>query len=524
MCAIRSIRVILDKELYENSTVWIKIPCKCDYCGKEFTRSKRNIKVGRTTIEKESCNSKECTKAKRSESNLLKYGVENSGGTKESQEKAKKTWKEKYGVDNVSQSEEIKEKIKNTCLEKYGKTSFLGTEECRKKLSEYSKDKYGVENIAQAEEIKDKIRQTCAEKYGVDHPRKYEKHMEEFSKKFFKKHGVYYPSQMDDHLKKRKKTCLEKYGTDHPVKNLDIQNKIRETCLEKYGKYPVNCFGKTENEIKEFISQIGFDCASDRILLEGKEIDIFIPKKKLGIEFCGLYWHNEMSPCPREKNYHYEKYTALYKQGIRLITLFEDEWLNKKDICKSILSSIVGKYKKRIYARKTTIEKVEKNIAKNFLDENHLQGKTNFISAYGLFYQKELVAIGTYGHHHRKKNKEIVISRFCTKKDIQIVGGISKLFKFIKTQFPSGTLITTWSDNRWSQGDIYKNLKFHLDKELPPDYSYYQYGSLGIRKSKQSMKKSNIGCPKHITEKNWCLNNGYVRIWDCGKKRWIFYT
>ncbi len=36
------------------------------------------------------------------------------------------------------------------------------------------------------------------------------------------------------------------------------------------------------------------------------------------------------------------------------------------------------------------------------------------------------------------------------------------------------------------------------------------------------MKKSNTGCPEDKTEKEWCLENGYVRIWDCGKKRWSY--
>ena len=64
---------------------------------------------------------------------------------------------------------------------------------------------------------------------------------------------------------------------------------------------------------------------------------------------------------------------------------------------------------------------------------------------------------------------------------------------------------------------MYARLGCVLDEELGPDYSYVK----GLnRRSKQSMKKSNTGCPPEITEKDWCAKMGWYRIWDCGKKRW----
>lgn len=512
--------MILDKELYDKSGVWTKIPCVCDYCGKSFYRSKRNLKVGHTIIEKDSCNSKECVKKKRTESQRIKYGVDNAGGTSESLQKARETWLANWGQENPMKVKSIKDKIKKTCQTKYGKSSFLATDECRESLRQHCLDKYGVENPAQAEEIKAKMRETCYVRYGVSHPRKYEKFQMEFCKAFLAKHGVCFPSQMPDHLSKRKKTCVEKYGFDHPVKNTDIQAKIRETCLQKYGKYPVNCFGQTEQEISSFISSLGFICKSDRKLLCGKEVDIYVPEKHIGIEYCGLFWHNEMSPTPRDRNYHYDKYQSLHKQNIRLVTIFEDEWIHKRQICQSVLSSILGVFEKRLYARNCNVADVEPKLARLFLNTHHLQGATQFQYACGLWYKGELVLCATFGRHHRQNQNGLVISRFCSATGVQVVGGVSKLFSYIRKKFD--TKLITWSDNRWSEGGVYEKLGFSLEKELPPDYSYYKYGSYGQRRSKQSMKKSNTGCPKDKTEKEWCLENGYVRIWDCGKKRWTW--
>lgn len=461
-----------------------------------------------------------CSK-KREESQIVKYGVSNAGGTPESLEKCKITCLKKYNQTSASKCDAIKQKTKETCLKKYGKTSFLSTKSCRDSLRSFCIEKYGVENISRSETVKEKIKETCLKKYGVDHPRKNKENMDKFNELFFQKHGVKFPSQMIDHLYKRKNTCLKIYGHDHPVKNKNIQNKIRETCLEKYGKYPVNCFGKTEKEIADFVRSLEIDCRSDRILLEGKEIDIYAEEKNIAIEYCGLFWHNEFSPCPRNKKYHYEKYKSLKEKNIKLLTIFEDEWENKKEICKSIISSCFGKFEKRIYARNTKIKKLDKKITKKFLEENHLNGSTEFLFSYGLYNDDQLVALFTYGKHHRKSN-EYVLSRFCTLKNTQVIGGISKLFKHLRKIIKKGEKIVTWSDNRWSNGDIYKILGFTNDCQLPPDYSYYKYGSNCVRKSKQSMKKSNIGCPKELTERDWCIEMGYVRIWDCGKIRWIF--
>lgn len=505
--------MILEHDIYETCGVWFKVRCICDYCGVEFLRSKRNIKVGRTIIDKESCNDKDCVKNKRKESQLKKYGVENAGGIETSKEKAKKTWLNNLGVENPMFLEQTRNKIKNTCLDKYGETTFLKTEDCREYLKKYQKD--------HAVEINEKIKTTCQLKYGSDYPRQNKNVMDKFTQMFFVKHGVNFPSQMIDHQEKRKHTCVETYGFDHPVKSQEIQQKIRDTCIEKYGRYPVNCFGKTENDIKQFITHLGLKCYSDRTFLNGKEIDIYIPDKNLAIEYCGLFWHNEMSPCPRDKKYHFEKYKLLEKQNIRLITIFEDEWIQKEAICRSAILAILGVFSQRIPARKCSLEKIDISKAKEFLDENHLQGGVRNGIACGLFFENKLVAVVTYGKHHRQNQIGVVITRFCTLKNTQIIGGISKLFSHIKKDLNNENIIS-WSDNRWSEGNIYKNLGFELMQELPPDYSYYKFGSLAKRRSKQSMKKSNTGCPKEITERDWCIDNGYVRIWDCGKKRWEY--
>ncbi|MCK9320064.1 hypothetical protein, partial [Methanoculleus sp.] len=48
-----------------------------------------------------------------------------------------------------------------------------------------------------------------------------------------------------------------------------------------------------ELELQDFIKSLNIDYVfQDRKILNGKELDIFIPSKKVAIEFNGLYWHS----------------------------------------------------------------------------------------------------------------------------------------------------------------------------------------------------------------------------------------
>ena len=505
--------MILDLEKYSTAGVWTKLDCVCDYCGIKFVRSIRNLRLGRTILEKESCNSKQCARQKREESQLKKYGTRNAGGSKDSQQKAISTWQTNLGVSNPMHSEKVKNKVAQTCEAKYQVKSFLATQECRVALKEHCKNN--------AAEIRQKIEKTCLEKYQATHPRKNVDYFHDFQIKFLEKHGVAFPSQLSDHLEKREATCLQKYGFKHPVMNADIQQKIKTTCLERYGKYPVNSFGETENEIRDLVRCWGFKTEKNYSLLNGKEIDILIPEQNLAIEYCGLFWHNEMSPTPRDRLYHYNKYEELRKIGVQLITIFEDEWLLRKDICKSILMSKLGVIPNKIPARKCLVRQVDIKMANAFMDKNHLQGKAKSSIAFGLYYDKNLVSCITFGSHHRKSTSALILNRMSSLVNTNVIGGFSKIFNHAKQNLNKE--IVTWSDNRWSTGAIYKKLGFQLNEEMGPDYSYYKYGSFGKkRKSKQSMKKKNVNCPDGTTEREWCLQNDFVRIWDCGKIRWIY--
>ncbi len=249
------------------------------------------------------------------------------------------------------------------------------------------------------------------------------------------------------------------------------------------------------------------------------EIDIYDDKQKIGIKYCGVYWHSEKI---RGRTYHYDKMKTCADLGIQLITIFEDEYLEKPDIIKSVLKSKLGIQTNRIYARKCTVKEIDNNIAHKFYDENHIQGSPGkSIVSFGLFMNDSLVAAMSFGKHHRDNRNlnNIILNRLCFLRDTNVIGGSSKLFKFALGELKGYNNIISWSDNRWSSGKVYETLGFTEEVKLPKDYHYVKGEK---RFPKQNFTKARIGCPKDIKEHDFMKNLGYEVIWDCGKIRWTF--
>lgn len=245
--------------------------------------------------------------------------------------------------------------------------------------------------------------------------------------------------------------------------------------------------------------------------------DICIPDKRLIIEYNGVKFHSEeFNKIPSR---HADKMRLANHHGYQILNIFSDEWINKDHIVKSIIKSKIG-MNDRIYARKTQILSVDSSTADEFYNCNHIQGKSNnYICSYGLYYGDQLVSCMSFGKHHRNKTDHVVLKRFANRVNLNVVGGASKLFKHAIKENDFNSIIS-WSDNRWSEGKLYKILGFNIDKHIDIGYSYVYPNE--IRKSAQSHTKKLIGCPDNITERDFLFERGIYRIWDCGKIRWIW--
>lgn len=288
-------------------------------------------------------------------------------------------------------------------------------------------------------------------------------------------------------------------------------------------------YSEEEKELLDFVKNIygGQIIENDRKVLGGKELDIYLQDEKLAFEFDGLYWHSDRVhlkkgeiPDETQKkaamNLQLNKTLLCEKQGIRLIHIFEDDWVFQKEKIKNLIKNSLG-FAKSIYARKCIVKEIDNETYKNFLLNYHLQNYSMADLRLGLFYENELVeciGIRTKGNH--VKEPELV--RLCTKAGFRVVGGFSKLLAH------SGmNCMTSYIDRSTFDGKGYYAVGFAKVRENKPTYFYvktyfreprYHY----MRKCIE--KKFNEGIleywnPKETEEVNM-YKNGYSRIWDCG--------
>jgi len=275
---------------------------------------------------------------------------------------------------------------------------------------------------------------------------------------------------------------------------------------------------KIEEEISDFIKKL-----TNCLVIENyrdnkdiKEIDIYVPSYKIGIELDGLYWHNELN---KDNNYHLNKTVACENNGIRLIHIFEDEWIYKQDIIKSMLKNIFNKTENTFMARKCIIKEVSSCDASNFLDKNHLQGKCGSSIRLGLYYNDELISLMTFGksrHFIGSGKHQWELLRFCNKLNTSVVGGASKLLKYFIDNYKPQEIVS-YADRRWSKGNLYDKLGFIKYNESKPNY-YYVIGNNRIYRFnlRKSILIEKYNCPKDITEHEFCLSQHWYRIYDCG--------
>lgn len=256
--------------------------------------------------------------------------------------------------------------------------------------------------------------------------------------------------------------------------------------------------------------------SNNRSILGGKELDIYDPVSKVAVEYCGLYWHS--SATNDDPRRHLDKQLECEEKGIKLITVFEDEFVDRLDVVVSRISTAMGVKTKRIFARKCEIRELAPKEANAFLKRYHLQGSGRSNYRVGLFSNNELISVMTFSKSNISRGlTDWEINRYATKYGVTVVGGASKLFSaFTKAENPEKVI--SYSDNRWGTGAVYSALGFTKASKGTPNYWYIDGAS---RIHRYSLRK-NSSDNQELTEWENRFNDGWLRVWDCGHTKWLW--
>lgn len=273
---------------------------------------------------------------------------------------------------------------------------------------------------------------------------------------------------------------------------------------------PTGC-AKQQLEVDRYIASLGIQTElCNHTIISPYEIDIYSEQCQTGIEFNGLYFHSENF---KHKGHHSDKSKMCADANVRLIHIFEDEWRDNKDICKSMLAHKLGKSKKSIPARKCSIKIVPPKLKRIFFDNNHLDGSANSKIAFGLYDPDgTLVAcISLRRPSHKKYAGMLEIARFCTKAHVHVPGGLSRLtkhaWKYCKEN--SYESILTYVDTRHGTKAGYTAAGYEFIGTTTNRF-WWTDGRERIDRFKIRADKS-----RGLTEKEVAEELGVVKIWGC---------
>lgn len=299
-----------------------------------------------------------------------------------------------------------------------------------------------------------------------------------------------------------------------------------------------NMKSSAEDQVAEFLSTLTTVVQRDRTIIGPKELDIYLPKHALAVEFCGMYWHSHGDKDDERKNKlrHAEKHRLCEEKGIRLITIYETEWQERPATIRSLLRNAIGKTRGRLMARKCALGRPSVPEARAFYEKYHPQGGNGSGEHFGLYHKGKLVACMrfNYGANDRgpsAKARQWTLSRYATR--LSVAGAASRLFKaFVKAHAPEQ--VKSFSDNRLFGGGMYESLGFVLEENVAPDYQVWSL-KLGLRpKSHYQRRVLQKRLEEHghnavfdektdpRTESEITYLMGARRIYDCGKKRWVW--
>lgn len=308
--------------------------------------------------------------------------------------------------------------------------------------------------------------------------------------------------------------------------------------VKEYGLEDLVQFNCTQSEDERNLArwlQSDLGCkvvTRDRQLLDGKEIDIYLPDYKIGIEYNGNYWH---SYPVKDMKYHQDKSIQAAKVGIRLIHIFEYEWKDSKiqEKIKNYLYDIVKSDSiDRIYARNTVVSEISPAEQYKFQDKYHLQGRATASIHLGIYCnadkdKKDLLGIMTFGKPRFTSQYEYELVRMCFKPKVSIVGGAQKMFKhFLDMCKPKQIL--TYSDISKFTGGVYKQMGMKLVQDnsmTVPNYVWVRPQDSSFlnryQTTKQKLVDSGIGSDDQ-TENDIMTWSGYVKVYDCGQLKYEY--
>jgi hypothetical protein len=239
---------------------------------------------------------------------------------------------------------------------------------------------------------------------------------------------------------------------------------------------------------------------------------IYLPQHHLLIHFISLT-HPAVQQI--EATYLSSLSDEASKKNIRLIHLWSDVYENNTMLVEARLLALIGK-RDRVHARQTSVIRIDKKQADDFLNVHHLQQSTSAYYKYGLMHKDELIAVATFSKSRIMNDGPVLyrsyeLVRFASKLGTTVTGGLGKLLKHFITEHHAVHMMT-YADRDWSAGAGYEKLGFTLTEITPPQLFFIH--------PEQGVRYSQFRLPEGVTAEEM-IDKGYTRIYNSGSLKYI---
>jgi hypothetical protein len=287
----------------------------------------------------------------------------------------------------------------------------------------------------------------------------------------------------------------------------------------------VSHYSKGHQEIDALLKSLGEELENNnRRMIAPYELDTYLPKRRLAIEYNGNFWHSIDREEHPSKFRHRDKFNRCTEQGIQLLQIDGHEWSNPltKNVWISIIKSKLGFHDRRIPARKTEFRQLTSMEANVFLASNHLQGAaTSSRWCFALFWEGAIVGLMTFSGHQKTR---LNMARMAFALNTTVVGGAGKLFCNALRLLPPLDVIT-FANQRYSNGNVYETLGFKKESVLPPSYQWYFKGRMMDKRQcrhEHLPKLLGASYDPSLTEHENMFRAGARCLYDAGYQRWAY--
>jgi len=286
---------------------------------------------------------------------------------------------------------------------------------------------------------------------------------------------------------------------------------------------------KGENEIIKFLNFHNIKTIpNERNLLDGFELDIYLPEYKIGIEFNGVYFHSEYTG-KKDIEYHKSKTNILESKGIKLIHIFDVNYEKCTKKINRMLLDFIGINLIKINTDNNIVNYIDENKKNEFIRNNTINVIDKSEYCISTIINEKIFSILCFDYIENK----IKINNYICKIGYRIEDDHILMFESIKTKFKFDQIIgyynKLWND---FDGNFFEKLGFKKNKNIDPDFYYIKYNGIDknmlINKNfytKEYLKERFKDIYSDILSVDELFNKaGYDKIWDSGSIEYLLYS